>query len=148
IVLSARTESALKLMRQRLMEHVESLPEDRLADVAYTLAVGRRTHPLRWAAVVGDRQQLLRSLRASAAPAGATSGQPRGSSDLTAASATDRLRLRNVRATTDWAVVNDLARVWVAGQPVDWRGLFEGEARKRISLPTYPFQRQRYWLDA
>ena len=39
-----------------------------------------------------------------------------------------------------------LARLWVAGVEVDWAAYFSGEQRRRIALPTYPFQRQRYWL--
>jgi acyl transferase domain-containing protein len=30
---------------------------------------------------------------------------------------------------------------------VDWRAFYDGERRRRISLPTYPFQRQRYWIE-
>jgi polyketide synthase PksL len=40
-------------------------------------------------------------------------------------------------------------RLWVKGLPVDWAQIYEGTARpkpRRISLPTYPFARQRYWL--
>jgi acyl transferase domain-containing protein/acyl carrier protein len=38
-----------------------------------------------------------------------------------------------------------LAAAFVRGVPVDWSVLYEGG--RRIGLPTYPFQRQRYWLD-
>ena len=45
----------------------------------------------------------------------------------------------------------DLARAvadaYEAGLPVRFAGLFAGEARRRISLPGYPFQRERYWLE-
>ncbi|MDE0622803.1 MAG: beta-ketoacyl synthase N-terminal-like domain-containing protein, partial [Bryobacterales bacterium] len=45
----------------------------------------------------------------------------------------------------------DLARAvadaYEAGLPVRFAGLFAGEARRRISLPSYPFQRERYWLE-
>ncbi|MEV6236203.1 thioester reductase domain-containing protein [Lentzea sp. NPDC051838] len=39
-----------------------------------------------------------------------------------------------------------LAEAFVRGVEVDWAGMFDG-ARK-VKLPTYPFQRKRYWLDA
>jgi acyl transferase domain-containing protein len=39
-------------------------------------------------------------------------------------------------------------RLWTAGVPLDWAGLHEGERRRRISLPTYPFQGQRYRVEA
>ncbi|MEI7601619.1 MAG: SDR family NAD(P)-dependent oxidoreductase, partial [Aestuariivirga sp.] len=36
--------------------------------------------------------------------------------------------------------------VYAAGSHLDFAGLFAGEARARIALPGYPFQRQRYWI--
>jgi amino acid adenylation domain-containing protein len=41
-----------------------------------------------------------------------------------------------------------LAQVWAMGMDVDWNGLGRREGVRRIPLPTYPFQRQRYWLAA
>ena len=41
-----------------------------------------------------------------------------------------------------------LAGAHATGVALDWEALFEGRAPKRVPLPTYPFQRQRYWLAA
>ena len=43
--------------------------------------------------------------------------------------------------------VATVAKVYEAGLPVSFQGLFAGEARRRISLPGYPFQRQHYWIS-
>ncbi len=40
-----------------------------------------------------------------------------------------------------------LGRLWLAGAAVDWQAFWAGEARRRIPLPTYPFQRRRYWIE-
>jgi len=41
-----------------------------------------------------------------------------------------------------------LGKLWLAGVDIDWPA-YHGEARpRRVPLPTYPFQRQRYWLEA
>ncbi|MFB7079701.1 SDR family NAD(P)-dependent oxidoreductase [Streptomyces sp. NPDC056308] len=42
--------------------------------------------------------------------------------------------------------VTALAHAHVRGVPVDWRALFGGNAGPAADLPTYPFQRRRYWL--
>jgi acyl transferase domain-containing protein len=39
-----------------------------------------------------------------------------------------------------------LARLYCAGVPIDWRGVFPDGGRL-VRLPTYPFQRQRYWFS-
>ncbi|SCF29325.1 polyketide synthase 12 [Micromonospora echinospora] len=41
-----------------------------------------------------------------------------------------------------------LAEVYVAGTPVDWQPAFAGGSGRLVGLPTYPFQRQHYWVPA
>lgn len=40
-----------------------------------------------------------------------------------------------------------LAKLWLAGVSIDWAAYYAAETRYRVSLPTYPFQRQRYWIE-
>ena len=40
-----------------------------------------------------------------------------------------------------------VAAAYVAGLTVSFAGLFAGESRRRISVPSYPFQRRRHWID-
>ncbi|MEN3357457.1 MAG: hypothetical protein V7637_1439 [Mycobacteriales bacterium] len=54
--------------------------------------------------------------------------------------------LRRDRPEPD-TLLTALARAWVAGVPVRWDRAFTGR-HQRLRLPTYAFQRQRYWLDA
>ncbi|HET7459925.1 MAG TPA: beta-ketoacyl synthase N-terminal-like domain-containing protein, partial [Longimicrobium sp.] len=39
-----------------------------------------------------------------------------------------------------------LGRLWTAGAGVDWAAYHQG-ARRRVPLPTYPFERRRHWID-
>ena len=42
--------------------------------------------------------------------------------------------------------VRSLAEAFVGGAKVDWKAVFAGAAVRRVSLPPYAFQRERYWL--
>ncbi|HEY0699069.1 MAG TPA: polyketide synthase dehydratase domain-containing protein, partial [Micromonospora sp.] len=42
--------------------------------------------------------------------------------------------------------LTSVAEAWAHGVTVDWEAVFAGQDARRIVLPTYPFQRQRYWL--
>ena len=44
--------------------------------------------------------------------------------------------------------IDAVAEAYQAGLEISFQGLFAGEDRRRISLPGYPFQRERYWLQA
>ncbi len=40
-----------------------------------------------------------------------------------------------------------LAEAYVRGVPLEWKGIFPVRRRTSVALPTYPFQRERFWLD-
>ncbi|HEX2925216.1 MAG TPA: amino acid adenylation domain-containing protein, partial [Ruminiclostridium sp.] len=44
-------------------------------------------------------------------------------------------------------ILNTLGRLWLAGAEVDWNGFNRHETRNRVILPTYSFDRQRYWIE-
>lgn len=51
-------------------------------------------------------------------------------------------------APDDAFAIATLGRLWAHGVDVDWRAYHAPANPRRIPLPTYPFQRKRYWLDA
>ncbi|MBI1357397.1 MAG: SDR family NAD(P)-dependent oxidoreductase [Acidobacteria bacterium] len=44
-------------------------------------------------------------------------------------------------------LLESLGRFYTAGGAVDWRGFDRDFPRRRLALPTYPFQRERYWIQ-
>jgi acyl transferase domain-containing protein/acyl carrier protein len=44
-------------------------------------------------------------------------------------------------------LLDSLAQLYVRGVPVNWTGFDRDYPRRKVELPTYPFQRQRYWPD-
>jgi phthiocerol/phenolphthiocerol synthesis type-I polyketide synthase E len=56
--------------------------------------------------------------------------------------------LLKVMGETDRAtLLKAVAAVWAAGHRVDWKALHEGTARRRLALPTYPFERRYFSLS-
>jgi acyl transferase domain-containing protein/thioesterase domain-containing protein len=40
-----------------------------------------------------------------------------------------------------------VGQVWASGLSLDWTAFHDGANRRRVALPTYPFEHQRYWID-
>lgn len=88
-------------------------------------------------------------------------GPGRTLSTLTKQQATERVVLSSLRHPQDKQsdvvfILNTLGKLWLEGVQVDWSGFYAHEKRDllkaaalryRIPLPTYPFERQRYWID-
>ena len=63
---------------------------------------------------------------------------------LIAASLPDPVEERDA----DAVFLDTLGRLWAIGAVPDWHALYEGAPQRRVVLPTYPFQRKRYFIDA
>ncbi|KOP26730.1 hypothetical protein AMR41_08910 [Hapalosiphon sp. MRB220] len=44
-------------------------------------------------------------------------------------------------------ILTTLGRLWLLGVKMHWSGFYQHEQRCHIPLPTYPFERQRYWIE-
>jgi len=145
IVLSAANGGRLRKRASQLMAFLESSAEWHLADVAYTLQVGRRPMASRLAFVAASGEELLGGLAAF------LNG---GSARVHVGHAGDRRDETGVRQASPQGiegpgadVQDEAASAWVLGEPVEWRLVRGAGARaRRISLPTYPFEGERYWV--
>lgn len=149
IVLSARTDAALRQGAIDLLQVLEDGPVPALSDVAFTLQTGRAPFNRRLAVVADSHETLRRELQRHLD----------GSAVITGANATNNATMTTTgravaevadRAQADaWAReghLPELARHWVDGGTVDWRLLrAEGSAR-RVSLPGHPLSPRPYWV--
>jgi len=54
----------------------------------------------------------------------------------------------DLRSLDMMSMLQAAGRIWAAGGSLDWARLHNNEVRQRVPLPTYPFERQRYWIDS
>jgi 3-oxoacyl-[acyl-carrier-protein] synthase II len=128
LALSAATPTALRTAADQLADHLDRVGSRMpLADVAYTLAVGRRPMPVRAAVVCRALNDAVTGLRAAA------TGSVEAETDAEAA--------------PDEAQLREVADRWVAGNGTDLTALWRHSPGRRVPLPTYPFERQRCWID-
>jgi polyketide synthase PksN len=150
IVLSARNAERLDDQARNLLAHLERHPVA-LADLAFTLQAGRDAMPERLAFVAstasGVMAQLRTFLQAGAAAPGIHRGRAgRGKEELGLIEDDDVRQsvIGRLAAAGKW---DRLLGLWVKGVDLDWDTL-SGSAGRRVHLPTYPFARERYWVDA
>jgi|HubBroStandDraft_1064217.scaffolds.fasta_scaffold00052_11 acyl transferase domain-containing protein/acyl carrier protein len=130
VPLSARTRPQLVAVARRLAARLDQPPA--LADLAWTLAVGREAMDERVCFVADSIDTLRRALAAFVTADGRSVPMP----------VTSGTGLAAALATRD---LPRLAEFWCAGESVPWEELFAGRPR-RVRLPTYPFLREHYWL--
>ena len=57
------------------------------------------------------------------------------------------LRHPNQKHADEVVILQTLAQLFLAGVEIDWNALHNGKQRRRVQLPTYPFERARYWVE-
>ena len=142
--LSAKSERALRDAAGRLAAGLQDDPGLDLADVGFSLATTRALFEHR-AVVFGEhRERLLEGLAAlhgGEGASGVVAGRAGSAKEPDGALAAV-LRTWSVDRE---ALLSALAAVFVARGGVDWARLYPGG--RCVGLPTYAFQRERFWLD-
>jgi polyketide synthase PksN len=144
IVLTAKSEPKLREQASQLLAAVRTGRFDDLdlPAIAYTLQVGRDAfdHRLAWpvASIAEFERTLEQAIAGAAGPAeihrGRKSPAPVG----------DKRAHDSVASWIAGGAFDKLLGAWVQGVAVDWRALYGHAPPRRVSLPTYPFSRERY----
>ncbi|HKX29676.1 MAG TPA: beta-ketoacyl synthase N-terminal-like domain-containing protein, partial [Blastocatellia bacterium] len=153
IVLSAKTDSALREYANKLRRQMSARNDLNLTDVAYTLQTGREQLDCRLAIIASSKDSLIdrldvylnRSLNSGATEeliyvGNAGGRQYPARNGLTPA--------RELAGSVDREHLSALARHWAAGATVDWTSLYKNRRPRRLSgLPTYPYARRHLSID-
>jgi acyl transferase domain-containing protein/acyl carrier protein len=141
VLLSGKNNKRLKDQVHNLLTFVEGNPEVNIHDLAYTLQVGREAMEERFAVLVKDVTELKDKLNAylSEKLEGIFTGNTRKNKKAS----NNKQGIQTALETYNLA---QLTEFWIEGAKIDWKLLYQDQLPTVISLPTYPFARQRYWL--
>ncbi len=140
LTLSARDRRALAEMAGLYAAALAGAPATRFADICFTTNVSRSDMPERLAVVAASAAEAAAALEAWHLDGGAVSAGVR----------VLRGRAAGAGIEVDWrdVAIEALAESWTNGGRINWEAVHAGHGRRKVSLPTYPFQRSRHWLPA
>jgi len=157
-VLSAKNSKRLESYVQRYIDFLSGSHAESLADLVYTSQVGREALNERLAIVASSRKELLDKLLLLARSGikeklgldskdvyyGKVSSGGKNSLTSLVTPEMANLQLRESMQHAQWKQV---ALLWVNGVSIPWDLIWRSQSVRRVSLPTYPFARDRHWVD-
>ncbi|WP_458789239.1 SDR family NAD(P)-dependent oxidoreductase [Adonisia turfae] len=155
VVLSARDEDRLRdvveNLRAFLTSGSQTLPS--LKDFAHTLQVGREAMQERLAWVVSSLDELIEKLTQflenEAAGSRTFRGRVQRQRGRLALFQPDQETLQRIEAQSNVGDYSLLLELWVTGLVFDWDLIWpQPKQCRHVSLPTYPFAKERYWVPA
>ncbi len=138
--LSAKTTEALRQLAGRYASHLAAHPGLSVEDICLTANKGRSHFSCRLSAVVAtarELEELLTAFHHGRAANGLFSGQDVYPSGIITA----------FGKRTAKSELESLARAYVQGKNIDWAQFYRDVRTRRIHLPSYLFQRERYWVE-
>lgn len=136
LVLSAKSRKALDRMTAQFIDFLKENRGLNLADIAYTLHLGRREFEYRRFLISTSVEDSLEALENA-------DKQPERvfSSSEGQIASNPQLLIEDIEPYT----LEQLGHKWLEGAKIIWGKLYKGQKRNRTALPAYPFEGQVYW---
>ncbi|MGD0283948.1 MAG: beta-ketoacyl synthase N-terminal-like domain-containing protein [Dissulfurispiraceae bacterium] len=140
LTLSAKTEEALDELIARYVEYLAAHPDLFIGDICFTANAGRSHFRRRIALIASSTSELrekLAAARNSVKQEGVFRGIKKSDQDFL-----------SMEGDGDLGPMLSLwGEKYVGGASLDWKELYKKYSCFKIPLPTYPFQKQRYWIE-
>ena len=149
-VLSAKNEERLKEQVRQILAVLRTFTDEDLADMAYTIQVGREAMEERLAVLTGSigdlEEKLKKFMEGREGIIDLYRGQAKRNKETLAVLTDDEEMAQTIEAWIAKGKYFKLIDLWVNGLVFDWNRMYGEVKPRRISLPAYPFVRERYWL--
>ncbi|PSL48189.1 polyketide synthase PksJ [Chitinophaga niastensis] len=152
ILLSARNEIQLRQQVVQLLEVIREgdLTAEELPGIAYTLQTGRDAMEERIAFIVSSMQILEDVLAGYLAgkdtPERFYQGKTKGNKETFSVFTADEDMQDTLDTWIKKGKYEKLLELWVKGLTFNWNRLYSDVKPRKVSLPAYPFARERYWI--
>ncbi|MBN2441747.1 MAG: SDR family NAD(P)-dependent oxidoreductase, partial [Spirochaetales bacterium] len=152
LVLSARSREQVKEQANNLIAYLEENKNKDLdlGNIAYTLQVGREAMEERFGLIVSSPDELKEKLKAYLAGGenikDLFTGHIKKNRETLEVFKDDDDLQKTVHTWMEKRKYGKLAGLWVKGLELDWNLLYGEEKPARVSLPAYPFAREKYWI--
>ncbi|MBI1390264.1 MAG: SDR family NAD(P)-dependent oxidoreductase [bacterium] len=151
LVLSARSNEALRNLASNYASFFHEHPDVSAGTVCYTAQTGRAHFEKRLAVIACNAAEFnshLREWLSKGCADGCYQGELRRGADSSAGVASIPKLVKTRNSGGEWiSVLKEAARLYTSGCNVDWNEFNRGFQYEKIEIPTYPFQRRTYWLD-
>ena len=145
IVFSAKTDEQLERVVKQMLDYVVKQEDIHLPSVAYTLQLGRDQLDVRLAMIVSDREALISGMKRFLKIEHSmdcivriiNQDKPTQGAELTDKAVHELIQENKLE---------ELGQYWLQGNKVPWALLHQQSKVRRISLPTYPFDKKCYWV--
>lgn len=148
LLFSAKSRNQL-LQKLDDLKHWGIEEEFQMENLSFTLAVGRSHFPVRTYVIAGDVKELLQKIEERLFLIQGDAGQKSQESDrdkleIKAGMLVDSLQEKDGEEYNETLLA--LGELYRAGASLKYKKLYEGQQVHKIPLPTYPFQKTKYWL--
>ncbi|HLA28312.1 MAG TPA: beta-ketoacyl synthase N-terminal-like domain-containing protein, partial [Syntrophales bacterium] len=151
LTLSAKSEEALKLLAVRYQAHMDVHPEQEIGDICFTANAGRSLFGCRLAIIAATREELQEKLAALRMDQKdiASLGVWLSVKPVAVAAMEKKIVPRDFAAhgKKQRQGLERLAAQYAGGARIDWHDFYHGQPYKKVALPTYPFLRERFWVE-
>ncbi|MEO1521594.1 MAG: amino acid adenylation domain-containing protein, partial [Cyanobacteria bacterium J06633_2] len=145
-VLSAKSEKSLKTLAHNYQHLLTDQSELSITDICYTASTRRSHFSYRLAIVAHSLQDLQQQLQYLLSHEPSTFRHKTKRHRQSQTLPTLVYPSSSLSVSEREIVLNTLAHQWLKGIEIDWSQIYDSTSYQFISVPTYPFDRQSYWV--
>jgi len=166
ITISAKSLTVLQDMMKQYQEFLEKGTELDLKNICFTANSGRGHYSYRIAMILKDKEDFIHKIRQinalginyiseewlyfsgqkladSAAKSSSTEEERKKLTQIAANRTQEFLSVEERKEN----ILSEICRLYVAGADIYWEQFYKNEKRDRVTIPTYPFEAKRCWLQ-